>query len=161
MQKRYPKAAWPKKVLSDRTGKNCKIVCQQCKSEGRSAYDTDAYTCQACCKSFGCKKFDQVMLHNFRYRERSKLVCLSCSSEALNKEKRIQKQFRHSKVFCTCFCPIHAERCPLAPRYAGERRWPGCDDQIDSAERQFLDKLNPRPAWWANAWVRKKKSTAT
>ena len=108
------------------------------------------------CKScFGNKRFDDQVLKHHKYHARDKLVCLECVKASAMKEQTFHSEFRKSKVYCKCMCPIHQERCPLAPRFAGEKRWPGCDGVISAVDRKFLDELAPRSAWWSKAWGKK------
>jgi hypothetical protein len=110
-----------------------------------------------CSKDLGNKRFSQMLLNNHKHHDITRIVCLLCADEALKKERTLHSEFRKSSVYCKCFCPIHRELCPLSPRYANEKRWPGCDGHIDSTDRKFMDALVPRPAWWAKAWGKKKQ----
>ena len=128
---------------------------QSLPAKGRTPKDVSLYTCQTCKETFGMKYFDVKALNNFKYNERSKLQCLTCAAADKNKMQDLQTALKKSKRFCKCFCPMHKERCPLSPCYAGAKRWPGSDGFISAAERAFLDELNPRPKWWSTAWGRK------
>ena len=82
------------------------------------------------------------------------MECNECVQRLAQRVKSLQKELRSSKVRCKCFCPIHREKCPLAPVYHGQRRWPGCDVNVSAADRDFLNGLNPQPEWWRKAWGR-------
>ena len=82
------------------------------------------------------------------------MECNECVKKLTEKLRGLQRDLKPSKVKCKCFCPIHREKCPLTPVYYGQRRWPGCDGNISEADRDFLNALNPQPAWWRKAWGR-------
>ena len=82
------------------------------------------------------------------------MECKECAQRVAQRVKGLQKELRSSKVRCKCFCPIHREKCPLAPVYHGQRRWPGRDANASAADRDFLNGLNPQPEWWRKAWGR-------
>ena len=149
---RYPKTAWPVQVLKNQKKQGSTIVCSSCKEQGRTADDINLYTCQRCHLDLGSKRFEIVLLEHFKHHGRQKLICLACTREEDKRERLLHFQFRGSKIFCKCGCPIHRERCPLSPCYFGERRWPGCDGIISAEDRLFLDEIRPAPDWWRKAW---------
>ena len=94
------------------------------------------------------------MLRHFEHDHQPKLVCKECTSRETNQLKELQMKLKMSQRRCNCHRPLHDPRCPLAPCYHGERRWPGSDGYITIQERNFLDNLNPNPPWWRAAWGR-------
>ena len=128
---------------------------QICRARGCTAHDLRLYTCTLCAKVLGAKNFGTDSLHNFNDHGISKLVCNSCVAMTSSKEKALKAQLQKSKRVCKCFCPIHKEKCPLAPVCYGERRWPGSDGYISKEDKAFLDQLSPRPEWWSRAWGRR------
>ena len=129
-----------------------KLVCKSCRQNGYNPDDVKEYTCQVCNQQYGWKKFDSQMISHFKYNAQPKLQCKECVSQLTEKLKNLHSALKKSKRNCTCKCLFHKEKCPLAPCYHGETRWPGSDGRITAEERQFLDKLNPQPHWWAKAW---------
>ena len=157
-KKRFPKASWSKKELDNRKDQGSKLVCRICRDSGRTADEIDLYPCHLCNKDWGAKRFDKRMLNNYKYHEgQNKLICLACVELARQEENKLRSQ-KKSKVCCKCFCPTHRENYPLAPRYLHEKRWPDCDGCFSEGEKKFLDRLNPQPAWWSNAWGRKRST---
>ena len=110
-----------------------------------------------CKKSWGYLKYDRHMRNNFKDHGRSRIVCTTCTKETDEKVKLLRKRFKLSKRWCKCNCPIHQEKCPLAPVYYKEKRWPGSDIATDGqmyiteADYRFLEALKPRPDWWSKA----------
>ena len=139
-------------MLKHQKDQGSTIVCSSCREQGRTADDVNLYTCQRCHHDFGSKRFERVLLEHFRYHNHQKLICLACTREDNKRERALHGQFKGSKIFCKCGCPIHSERCPLSPCYSGERRWPGCDGFISAEDRFFLDKFRPAPQSWKKAW---------
>ena len=153
-KKRYPRKEWPAKMLYNQKHSKCHIVCSSCRGKGCTPQDPNLYTCQRCHEELGTARFGKDLLHNFKCHDRQKLICLACTREDDARVSRLRRQFKASKVYCKCGCPIHRERCPLVPRYQGERRWPGCDADISAEDRTFLDDLRPKPDWWTRAWLK-------
>ncbi len=101
---RYPKTSWPVQTLKNQKKQGIKIVCRSCKEKGCTANDTDLYTCQQCHNDFGSKRFNTDLLKDFKYQDRRKLMCLVCVREVIEKEKRLHREFKKSKVYCKCGC---------------------------------------------------------
>ena len=91
------------------------------------------------------------MLKHFEHHHKPKLVCKECTQNEAKLVKELHMKLRKSKRQCNCFLPLHKERCPLAPCYHGERRWPGSDGYISINDRDFLNSLKPPPDWWKKA----------
>ena len=131
------------------------MVCKSCREKGCHPQDTQMYTCQKCKQQLGAKKFDSKMLNHYNSRGTTKVQCNQCASEEANLLKELHLKLKKSTRHCKCYCPLHKERCPLAPCYHGEKRWPGSDGYISFKECNFLNEINPRPAWWNKAWGKK------
>ena len=150
-----PKTYWSATERNNAHQQSSRLVCKVCRARGCTAHDVSLYTCNICDKALGAKQFGTNILDDFKNHGRSKLVCNSCVAITTAKEKALKAQLQKSKRVCKCLCPIHKEKCPLAPVCYGERRWPGSDGYISKEDREFLDKLNPRPQWWSRAWGRR------
>ena len=153
----YEKTYWSKSERDNHQGKQqTKLVCKACRAMGHNPDDVEKYTCQRCKVQYGWKKFPSEQMKNLKYHHRPKLECQMCTFEVAKKVSELQRKLKQSKRVCKCFCPLHTEKCPLAICYFQERRWPGSDGYISETDRNFLDKLNPQPAWWRKAWGRRK-----
>lgn len=75
-------------------------------------------------------KIDSFMLNNFEHHHQPKLVCKDCTRNEARLVKELHIKLTKSRRQCNCFLPVHKERCPVAPCYHGERRWPGSDGYI-------------------------------
>ena len=134
--------------------KGTKLVCRDCRTQGFRPTDLQTYTCQTCKGEFGAVKFNTQLLKHYKYNDNKKLKCMQCIAGEKDRERRLQKQLRQSKRRCISHCRIHQAKCPLTPIVFGEKRWPGSDGAITADDRNFLDQLNPCPAWWSKAWGR-------
>ena len=65
---------------------------------------------------------------------------LTAEQAAATREKEIRAMLRRSTFRCTCLALIHAERCRLFPRFAGERRWRGKDVGVTEDDLVFLER---------------------
>ena len=97
-----------------------------------------------------CRVF-VFMLSSLVNQQVNRSISMACTKESDDKQTFLQQAFKRSKIYCKCGCPIHREKCPLVPRYAGERRWPGCDGCISAEDCTFLNQLQPQPEWWRKA----------
>ena len=147
----FAPSEWSAQELRNEKNQGSKLVCKTCRGKGCTADDPALHTCQLCRKELGSKRFQAEHLKDFKYHGYKKLWCASCMAAASNREKDLKAAFKRSTWFCKCGCMLHTERCPLSPRFYGERRWPGGDNCISKDDKDFLNKLNPRPTWWANA----------
>ena len=137
------------------SNKRTLLVCKTCRdSRGYTPDDLKTYTCQQCHDKGGWKLFDKELMHNMKSHGTKKLLCNLCVAQVKGKTQELHRKFKSSKRFCKCFCPIHRQSCPLSPCYFNEQRWPGSDGWISAEDKDFLDKLNPEPAWWQKAWGR-------
>lgn len=146
--KRFDIKLWSKNA---RRG-NHQLVCDACRAMGFHAGDLQSYSCDICKKELGGKKFEANQVRNFKQRETSKMHCLECAEEVKTRVRQLQSRMRQSKRRCTCLCRIHRDACQLAPVFSGDKRWPGSDGAISWDDKNFLDALRPRPAWWSKAW---------
>ena len=129
-----------------------KMVCKDCRAQGFTPWNLEAYTCHTCSGKFGVNKFGTSEAKYFNCKRRTKLQCLQCDASAEARVRMLRKQLQQSKRKCTCHCRIHQQKCPLTPVVFGEKRWPGSDGAISTDDRKFLDALNP--PWWNRAWGR-------
>ena len=150
----FDKKYWTKSECGNNMNKQTKVVREACRAEGFHAFDLQAYTCQTCSGIFGSKKYNRVMLKNYKQHKRRNLECLHCIAAAEDRVRQLRKRMQQSKRRCNCYCRIHQAKCPLTPVIFGERHWPGSDGAISAADRQFLDQMIPTPGWWDAAWGR-------
>ena len=147
----YAPTEWTADVRKHHKNRGDALVCITCTKQGCTPQDPELYECKMCRKKLGTKRYNGSDLLHYKYHSYTKLHCAQCKIDSTTREKELQRKVKGSKYFCKCGCPIHTERCPLTPCYAGERRWPGSDNGISAEDRVFLDLLNPRPKWWSNA----------
>ena len=74
-----------------------------------------------------------------------RLLCLDCKT----KEDAIIKKINQKGAWlCKCGAGatsgMHAEKCPLFPTQAGERRWPGKNKAVQQWEWEFLQRVNKK-----------------
>ena len=129
------------------------LVCKECRALGKRPHDVSFYFCHACKSKLGWAKFDDKALRNAKARG-SHLTCKKCQGGRDERLKILQQRLKQSKMVCTCFCPIHRERCPMSHIYYSEKRWPGADGHISWFDYAFLSSLKPPPKWWTKAWGR-------
>ena len=151
----FPKDYWSVNERNNKQKRDSRLVCKTCREKGCTAHDVALYTCTKCEQQLGTARFDKTLLEDNKYHGYQNLRCKACTAKETAKIRDLQKALQKSKVRCKCFRPLHTERCPLSSCYYGQRKWPGCDDCISYHDRQFLDELNPRPAWWSAAWGKK------
>ena len=145
----FDQKSWKKTERDNHRRQGSTLVCQGCRSLGYHPDDVNTYRCQRCNVEYGGKQFDESQLLHHKNHGRAKLECKPCVKDVAEKVKRLQAQFRRSKVKCNCGSRLgHIEKCPLAPVIYGERRWPGCDGHISAEDRDFLNRLNPQPDLW-------------
>ena len=128
--------------------KHSPLICPGCQGRGCTARCATLVECQRCKKSLGVSKFNQNDWKNHQQGKLSLLVCHACREWEEAELKRLKLLVRDSKFHCKCAQNHgHAARCPLAPAYFGEVRWPGKDLGVSQAERDFLD--SHKPEWWS------------
>ena len=147
----YDKSSWSIHERKNHENQKTSWVCRSCREKGYYPQNVQTYTCQRCKQQLGGKKFDSDMLNNFEHHHQPKLVCKECTQNETKLVKELHMKLRKSKRQCNCFLPLHKERCPLAPCYHGERRWPGSDGYISINDRDFLNSPKPPPDWWKKA----------
>ena len=107
-----------------------RAICTNCAARGCSWQDTALYCCQgACGDQLGHKRFPLDSLRNFKRNASWELLCHTCHEAAKTKLERLKKLMTQSRR-AACKCKRfegHAESCPMHPRLAGERPYPGCD----------------------------------
>ena len=96
-------------------------VCLSCQARGFSPKDTTAYPCVNGC-NYGHLKFGRDALYKYKSKG-TPAVCTPCQERLADIKKKLA---RRDAWKCTCHRHHgHAEKCPLHPQFAGERRWPG------------------------------------
>ena len=126
----YPKTYWSANERKHKQQRGTLLVCKSCRARGCTADDLEMYPCQTCKEMLGTKRFGKDLLKDHKYHGKQKLQCSACMAVETARVKELQVQFRKSKVFCKCFRPLHAERCPLSPSYYGQSKWPGSDGHV-------------------------------
>ena len=133
------------------SAKHSYLYCGDCRSRGLSKKDCCLYKCTHCKSEFGCKRFDDKMLDNFKASQQQKLECKSCSEVIATRLKQWESALKESKRVCKCFQSFHSAKCPQTPCYHGEKRWPGSDGHITFQDMQFLNGRKSPPKWWWQA----------
>ena len=94
----------------------------------------------------GRRSFDGKQIENFISLGRTQPVCLQCRKADVEKERRLRKLVGSSRrKGCTCGTRLqHKERCPMNPRHAGERPYPGCDKMSKEESDWLAKRRRPR-----------------
>ena len=135
-------------VLANASKSGRRRVCLACAATGFSPRDVQAYPCVECGKK-GHLKFARTALDNYKRPDRHiTLLCTDC----IDKDKSIQKRLR-AKNSLRCTCPGRLasrqhlpsnEKCDLYPRFAGEERWPGKNNDVSREDFRFHERMAKR-----------------
>ena len=84
----YEDACWTRVQRQNHRAQHTSLVCKACRAQGFHPRNLEAYACQTCRSNFGSKRFNKVMLHNYKQRPGAKLECMQCFAHKTKKEIR-------------------------------------------------------------------------
>ena len=87
-------------------------------------------------------------VNNVNKGQQKKIHCKVCDHRLAELEQKVGR----TKQFCKCGFNTHSLRCPLHC-FAQRNIWPGEDNGVTEADRDFLHKVSP--AWWTRRWHKK------
>ena len=129
-------------VLDNAKKHKRKAVCLACAQRGFSPRDVQPYPCVECGEK-GHLKFPRAGLDEYK-RRGSKLVCQECSA----RQRRIEEKLKQKKsIRCTCRGQQHSysnEKCKLYPGRAGEKLWPGQNNDVSEDDWHFVERMRKR-----------------
>ena len=71
-------ACWTQKQRENHRRRQTKLVCKACRAQGFHPRNLEAFTCQTCKGNFGSKRFNKVLLNNYKQRHQRRRVRLQC-----------------------------------------------------------------------------------
>ena len=84
----YEDACWTRVERQNHRAQHTPLVCEACRAQGFHPRNLEAYACQTCRSNLGSKRFNQVMLYNYKQRPGAKLECMQCFALKAQKEIR-------------------------------------------------------------------------
>ena len=131
-----------KDVLGNAKKYKRQAVCVRCSAQGFSPRDVQPYPCVECGEK-GHMKFPREGLKDYK-RRGGKLVCQECSA----RQRRIEEKLKEKKsIRCTCRGQQHSysnEKCKLYPGRAGEKLWPGQNNEVSEDDWHFVERMRKR-----------------
>ena len=113
-----------------------------CAARGFSPRDVDPYPCVGCGEKEHLK-LPRTKLDEYK-RRGSSLVCEECIAW----QRRIEGKLKEKRsIRCTCKGQQHSysnEKCKLYRRKAGEKIWPGKNNEVSEDDWHFVERMRKR-----------------